>query len=438
MKGKFFKIVSISLIILLVSTLLTSCGRENNQSRNNDTPNQTSSEGQKVILVWSYWGDPWEIEINKKIASKFEETHPNIKIEQQYAPWNDYFDKLQTQWAGNSSPDVMFLTNVPSYASKGVLEDLGPYIKQNNYKIDDYYPEALKLFQYNGKLYGVPRDNDTKVLFYNKKLFDEAKLPYPDKNLTWDKLVELAKKLTIRDNTGRAKQYGIAFDPGMWFLYVWMNGGAIFDDEIHPTKVLLGDSKAIEGLQKLGDLIIKEKVSPSYELIKDSSQIAQMFLTNQVAMVIGNHALIPSFLAAKDLQWDVSYLPTMGNNLKVNIAGGAGYCISSKSKHKKEAWEFWTFLTGPEAQKMFTESNLIVPANKEVLNSDVFLKQNYNAKVFADETAVGKTHPSVFEGWDKFWTLSLQYFEAIWTGDKTAEDAVKTAMPEFEKIVSGQ
>lgn len=394
-----------------------------------------NTKTEPVTLVWSYWGDPWEIEINEEIAAKYEETHENIKIEHQYAPWSSYFEKLETQWAGGTSPDVMFLTNVPSYAAKGVLADMGALAKENNYNMDDYYPEALKLFQYEGKLYGVPRDNDTKVLFYNKKLFDEAQLPYPDKSLTWDGLISTASKLTKRDASGRASQYGIAFDPNNWFLYIWMNGAQFLDDYDKPTKVLFEDPKVIEALQNMGDLINKHKCAPSYELIKDSSQIAQMFMANQIAMVVGNHALIPSFLQAKDLSWDVAYLPAMNGNPKKNVMGGAGYVMSSMSKHPKEAYDFWAYVTGPEAQKMFVESKLIVPANKTVLTSDEFLKQSYNAQVFVDETAVGQSFPTTSK-FSQLWMTANQYFEGIWTGEKSADAVVKEAIPELAKIIA--
>src|SRR5690606_3993660 len=94
------------------------------------------------------------------------------------------------------SPDVMFLTNVTSYASKGVLKDLTGLIEDEGFDVNQFTEAQLKNFEYDGKLYGLPRDNDTKVFFYNKKLFDEANLPYPEEGWTWNDLREYAKALT--------------------------------------------------------------------------------------------------------------------------------------------------------------------------------------------------------------------------------------------------
>ena len=94
-------------------------------------------------------------------------------------PWGDYFTKIQTLWASGDAaavPDVLFLSPIQSYAADGVLEDLGPFIESSGYDLNDYWPSLLEFAEYEGKLYGLPRDIGLEVLYYNKGIFDEAGL----------------------------------------------------------------------------------------------------------------------------------------------------------------------------------------------------------------------------------------------------------------------
>src|SRR5205807_8370913 len=92
--------------------------------------------------------------------------------------------------------------------------------------LSDFPPALLELFRYQGARYGLPRDNDTTVIYYNKGAFDAAGLAYPRADWTWDDLRALARALTLRDGDGRVARYGFAFEAAHWWrLWVWQNGG---------------------------------------------------------------------------------------------------------------------------------------------------------------------------------------------------------------------
>src|ERR1051326_571055 len=131
-------------------------------------------------ITWSFWGDPNELPPNDEVIQAFNQKYPNIQIQKFHEPFASYFDKIQTMFAGDSAPDVLFLNNVPSYASKGVLEPVDTLAQQSSYDVQDFVDAELQLFRFQGKLYGFPRDNDTKVLYYNKDAFDEVGVAYPD------------------------------------------------------------------------------------------------------------------------------------------------------------------------------------------------------------------------------------------------------------------
>lgn len=381
-------------------------------------------------ITWGYWGSPSEVEENKGVAAAFEQAHPNIKIEQMTAPWGDYFTKLQTQFAAKSAPDVMFLTYISTYAPMGVLKEMDPLFAQYKFDKSKYPPGTLDGFTVAGKLYGVPRDNDTKVVFVNKDLFADAGVSIPAKAWSTDEFVSAAQKLTKKKADG-TQQYGVMFDPGNWYLYVFMNEGTMFDNDGAPAKVAF-NSAALQGLQWAGDLINAAKVTPAFDQLNDGTIRLQMFLNGQVGMLIDNHAQVPTLLATKGLNWDVAPLPTFPGKGHHNVAGGAGYTISAYTKNQDAAWTFWQFLN-TEGIKMYMKAGTMTPVNLDLLNSADFSQgKPYNAKVFINETIAGHGFPNNTKWWNVY-SKANPFFERIWASGATAAAAYAAAQPELQK-----
>ena len=136
-------------------------------------------------ISFGYWGDPPELPPFEEIVSKYQAAHPDVKIEIQHAPWSGYFTRLDAQLAAGAGPDVFFITNVPSYASRGALAPLDDLIKQSNFPIDQYVPSSLLTHSFEGKLYSIPRDSAPSALYYNSDAFDAAGVAYPNADWKW-------------------------------------------------------------------------------------------------------------------------------------------------------------------------------------------------------------------------------------------------------------
>jgi multiple sugar transport system substrate-binding protein len=390
---------------------------------------EAASDDERVTVTWGYWGSPSEVEQNERIAAAFEEQNPDIRVEHMTAPWGDYFTRLQTQFASESAPDVMFLTFISRYAPSDVLHEMTPLFERYGFDESAYTEEMLQAFTVNGKLYGVPRDNDTKVIYFNKTLFDEAGLSYPSPDWTTDEFVETAQALT-RERGDGSRQFGFAFDPGNWYVAVNMNHAPLFDDPHDPTEVALDHPDTIEALSFLGDLINEHEVTPSYDQMSDTTIRIQQFMGGRVAMLMDNHARIPEFLASDDLDWDVAHLPQFPGKPKGNVIGGAGYTIYSKTDKIDAAWRLWEFLN-TDALEMFMEEGrgTIVPANLDILDSDEFVAdQPFNQQVFVDETRAGIALPPNVHWWNVYGKAN-PFLENIWVGRMSAEEAVRQAIP---------
>ena len=113
---------------------------------------------------------------------------PPVKVT--VSDWEPYWDKLQTLLAGGAAPDVFAMDGplFPDYAGRDVLLDLSSYIQAESYPLSSLADLAVKDFATSdGRQMGLPRDLNVIALFYNKKMFDAAGIPYPDDS--WDVVI---------------------------------------------------------------------------------------------------------------------------------------------------------------------------------------------------------------------------------------------------------
>jgi multiple sugar transport system substrate-binding protein len=390
-----------------------------------------ASAASPVTITWSFWGDNWELAVNQRMVRAFEQEHPGIRVEIQHHPWSRYFTWLREEWREGRSPDVMFLNYIPSYVAMGELEPIDRYVAGDDDLIDDIYPALLTGFRADGKLYGIPRDNDTKVIYYNRSHFLDAGIPTPRPDWTWQDLRRTALALTRRDSV--VPRYGFGFEPDYWWLvWLWQNGGDVVDDPMRPTAVTLDSPENAAALQFLQDLIHTDRVTPPVEQL-NTEDMAALFRDGRLSMLFGNHALVPWFANTANLTWDVAPLPRA--KARVNVAGGAGYTISRRSEHKDAAWQLVRFLSGQKAQAILAESGIITPARRSVREDNIFLRQQpYAAAVFLAETEAGRPVPN-FPGVTEMERVIDAGLEPVWRGERPAAEVLRELAPKVEKVI---
>ena len=207
-------------------------------------PSDAGYTGPPATISYSIWGDPQEIKNQQAIVDAFHVANPNITVNVDVSDWEPYWDKLQTGLAGGAAPDVFAMDGplFPDYQSRDVLLDLKPYIDRDGYDLGQLADQAVADFTTPDGQFGLPRDLNVVALYYNKKMFDAAGLPYPDDTWDWAKLVEVAKKLTLKGANGKVSQWGLYTETtdmeNYWSELVWQNGGDIISrrQEVQPRR----------------------------------------------------------------------------------------------------------------------------------------------------------------------------------------------------------
>ncbi len=412
--------VTLSLVLVILTAGLAGCV----------APADSSGAMEQTVVTWAMWGSPAEIATHQAVADQYMADNPDVAIEILAEPWSDYFTKMQALWAGGDEvliPDVLFLWPTPQYAAEGVLENLQPYIERDGYNLDDYWPALLESAKYNGDVYGFPRDIGLEVLYYNKDIFDEVGVPYPDDSWTWADLQTAADQLKVVDDSGRVSRYGLGMEGGKYMLWVLQNNGALLDDYRNPSECVMTEPQAVAGLQFFAELMASNAAMTSSNLSQAGGDAA-VFQAGQVAMIIQNASRVSAFNAA-EMNYDVAVVPIPEGGRRAASAGGAAWTMSSGGDNKEDAWHFLQWLQSTDGgQRIYTASGEIFPALQSTAQSDAFLQPDVppaNRQAFLTEglnATVGRF--GYFPEWGYLnGNLVSPHIDRIWTGEITPDEA---------------
>jgi len=339
--------------------------------------------------------------------------HPNIKVKWITTDPGEYRKKEGIMIAGGVPADVMFCfgDDLHFYMSKGATLNLKPYIEKEKFDYEKYYyPVLIKSFFIREGIHGFPLEAPMiGILAYNKDMFNEVGVKYPDESWTWDDLVENAKKLTKTDPRGKIAQFGIgvtfALGESKCDLFVLANGGRKYNDE--GTKCVFNSPQAVEAFQWMVDFAWKHHVAPTpAEMLPDANS---MFLIGKEAMVICNwfpHVALMYKPNIKKFDWDIALIPKSPRTGKrVTLAGGGGFVVSSQTKHPYQAYQVAKAMSSEEYNvaiwKKFPAQVGIPPGPTEYWPelTEIFLSQPAppkNLQVAIDSwkyATSGKSHP---------------------------------------------
>lgn len=403
---------------------------------------EDSDEDEEVAeekVVWDFEADPVTIsvlsffasdnlEVEQAVVDAFEDEYPNINVEYENISFADYFTVVSTLAGGNDLPDVLSMNfeEEARYADLGVLEDLTPFIEAEDFKLDKYYASTVAMHHHAGIQSGLPATFSIVINFYNKTMFDEAGIPYPDENWTWEDLVSAAKKMTKDvDGDGVIDQFGYVV--GWWPNFVYQNEGQILNDE---GRCGLTSDEAIEGLQIMVDLTLdpEQKIAPDRAELSESGDWDRFMAGGVGILPNGTWAIKPFKDNIGDsFEWDV--MPFTSINQPATFMFGNAYSMSSASSEKEAAWEFIKFATGETGSSIRQAGEYETSPVKSVGANEFIESTNgvpEHAHYFLDATEyailpVG--HPLWGEMHDIIWPE----LELALLGEQSVEEAMQTA-----------
>ena len=221
----------------------------------------------EVTITFAFWDNNQEPGM-QAIADAYMDLHPDVKVEVQVTPWDQYWTKLEASALGGAMPDVFWMHSNQffKYVTADTLLPL-----DFEYDYTPYPAGVTALYTFDDVHYAVPKDYDTIALVYNKEIFDAAGIAYPDDTWTWDTLLETAKKLT--DPEKGVYGFGAPNDRQSGYLnLIYQNEGFAFEN----GKSGYDQAATREAIQWWVDLQKVHQVSPAQESFVDMGVDDQM------------------------------------------------------------------------------------------------------------------------------------------------------------------
>lgn len=364
-------------------------------------------------------------ELSAQLASQ------GIKLQYDPAPVTGYLDKLTTEFSAGNAPDIVWIpgASTADYSSLGVISDLMPFVdKDPSFKLTDYYDAPMKELQQDGKLWGLPRDISTLVIYYNKDLFEKYGVDDPAELAAkgeWncENFERVAKELTHEDE----KIYGFSMSNwwGPWGWFIYSHGGSMFNDD--RTACGLTEPNSIKGLQFMSDLFNKDKVAPPPGIEGGVGETE--FLSGSIGMFPNGRWMTPGMRENAKFNWGVVEMPNCGTQSTWLFWGP--YVMSAKTKNPDQAWVVMKALTSPEVQGRIAELGTNIPSNMAQSAVDAFLnsKPPEDNQPFIAGASYAQAEIPLYTGnWGDIVTGQYQpNIDNILYGKVTVEEATKAA-----------
>jgi multiple sugar transport system substrate-binding protein len=317
-------------------------------------------EGAKIILRVGT-GDSGEgLNPHQEIIARFEEENPDILIQLEAVAGRDYYTRLLTQIAAGDAPDIMQIGDdaVPMFVGKGAFLPVDDFIT-GNYPLDTsiYLPGVLDPGQWEGRQWLLPKDFSPLAVYYNKAIFDEYGVAYPEDGWTWDDLVETAKTLTKdTDGDGKTDVWGIQLTANWttgFEYFIAAAGGTLISEDGTEFVGYMDSPESIAAVQFFSDLYNVHKVAPPPADFSLWAGGNAEFGNGQAAMRLFGRWPLGGYRDNPNVDLGVVGVPA--GEERANILFWGGFGIFSGTKHPEAAWRFLSFYVGEGGSQVWKD-----------------------------------------------------------------------------------
>lgn len=371
-RRQFIHLGSLTAVSAVVSACMASIAPESGPVQEN------------IQLVYQDWRTDWFPAMAQDMLSQFHDQHPTIRVF--YTPDPDNLEeKMLADMQSGTAADVFqgCCTFFPIWAQNGQTTDLQPYVDRDIglETISEWNPAQYKALALpNGHRFGLPKYHGGLALYYNKNIFDQYGVPYPDGNWTHESYQEAMLRLTHDKNgDGRPDLFGSMVDISWERIQVHVNawGGHLVDPE-QPGRCQLNAQPTLQAMEWIRARMWDDRVMASFLDIQNM-ETRQAFSSGRVAMVEDGSWALKDILSTADFRIGVAPLP-QGPAGKATLATTDGFGIYTGTRHVEAAWKLLEFLTGEAYGVAMAHANFLQPARAALIPQWInFIRSEYPA-----------------------------------------------------------
>jgi ABC-type glycerol-3-phosphate transport system substrate-binding protein len=355
---KKLKFPAILMAVLMTAAAIAGCtasappsaAQQSAAAQASAQPAETPVPQEKVSLMFSWWGNDSRHAATNAAVDFWNQNNPNIQIQTSPQGYDGYHDKLLTEFAAGTAPDVFQVSFdlIPDYAAKGQLFELTPYMDT---LFTGYDPVLKSMYAVDGKNYGLSAGLNCYCLTYNKTLLDKLGIAAPTDNETYESLLELCKQATKdTDGDGKIDVWGIGdmiYNTEFTMVTAEQYGTSLFSDDGKSSKfddpALIAVYKMLSGFYEAGVC-----PKPGEVTVKEGSDA---FVSGYQAFGLMMVSAYAGTVGSSEDELDCVAMPTAAGQSEMRcVAGALPIAIYSKSQHPDQALQFLSwFLTSADS-----------------------------------------------------------------------------------------
>jgi multiple sugar transport system substrate-binding protein len=366
----------------LAVSLLAGCGGANGKTAT-DAPAGKAAEEPVTLSVFFRCYKVTDEEFERNFVAPTKKKYPHITLVNMSCSDSKKLDELIV---AKELPDIIddTLLGLHDLLAKDIPTDLNELIRSQQFDLTRMDPNVVAFVRSigaNGEMYSMPRVRSASAAYYNKELFDKFGAPYPKDGMTWNQYIELAKKLTVKED-------------GVQYYGLQIGAARPMQTQLSLPYVDRGTDKASiqsDGWKKMFEMWKAIYDIPGNRPLEANNlfNTRDRFIKDKTAAVYADINILESLLGELDksgTRWDVASYPVFGDKPRgVMSAYGNGMVISKTSKNKEEAFRVIANLLSDEVQlENHKNGQMSVLSNKEIQkrlweNSQIFRGKNIPA-----------------------------------------------------------
>ncbi|MGH8708787.1 MAG: ABC transporter substrate-binding protein [Burkholderiales bacterium] len=379
------------------------------------------------------------------LAADFEKENPGIKVKPIYSgTYQESVVKALTAHKAGDPPVISVLLSTDMYTliDEGAVIDWTSVATGAEDKawMQSFYPAFMENSETGGKVWGIPFQRSTIVLYWNKEAFKEAGLDANRAPQDWQELVDYAHKLTKRDASGNVSQWGIqvpssGFPYWLFQAFTTQNNVVLMNQD--GTRTYYDDPKVIEALQFWVDLSRKYKVMPPG--IIEWGTTPKDFFERKIAMMWTTTGNLTN--VRNNAKFDFGVAMLSAGKRRGTPTGGGNFYLFNKStpQQRAAALKFVRWITSPERAAQWGIQTGYVAVRPEAWDTPEMKKYAAEfppATVARDQLRYAVAELSTHDN-QRVTKVLNDGLQAALTGAKTPEQAMKDAQREAERLLRG-
>jgi multiple sugar transport system substrate-binding protein len=391
------KLMVMLVSLLMVFSLAACSGSTTSNSEGNSDKDNSGKKDENVTLRIAWWGSQPRHDYTLKIIELYEKENPNVKIEPEYASWDDYWTKLAPQAASNEMPDIiqMDLSYITQYGKNNQLADLKPFLGK---EIDtsDLSQDFLDGGKIGDKYYGLNGGVNALAFQYDTALLKKIGVDKIPADWKWDDYNEMAKKAVA---AGLYFENGPGTAPDVSFNYYLRSNGKRLYSEDGTTLGYEDDKLFVDFFSMYADLVkMKAIQSPDASAQVKGLEDDPVVKQQSIGLIQWSNQFI-GLQTAANRPLEMVGLPGPNADKGLFLKPSMLWSVANSSKNKAEAAKFIDFMTNNiEANKLML-GDRGVPGSAKVQEALMPLLSEAQKQVF-NYVAWAGDNSSVYNGPD--------------------------------------